>query len=62
MQEHEKLRARRLAAVDQARAGTEDLTSMVALFYRGIRRHGVPRRLARTLTRDFLARLTTPPS
>jgi hypothetical protein len=62
MEDRERFDARRVAAIDQARAGVGDLTTMVALFYRQSIEQGVPRRLARTLTRDFLARLTTPPS
>jgi hypothetical protein len=42
--------ARRIAAMDQARAGIVDLSTVAATFYAGLRKHGIPRSLAAQLT------------
>lgn len=49
--------ARRIAAMDQARAGVGDLSRLTAEFYRECREHGLPKRLTYLLTRDFAGRL-----
>lgn len=61
MDEDDATAARRLAALDQVGASTAELSRIVAAFYRGLVRAGLPRRLAADLTRDLLATLTSSP-
>ena len=51
--------ARRLAAIDQAKASVHELAAMMSDFYRALVRSGVPRSVASTLTRDLLQAMTS---
>lgn len=53
--------ARRLAAMDQARAGAGDIARIAATFYVELREARIPRSLARDLTTIVVERLVTPP-
>ena len=53
--------ARRIAAMDQARAGATDVARISAAFYTELRKARVPRQLSATLTEILVERLITPP-
>lgn len=55
---NEREHLRRLAALDQAKAGVNDLGELVGRFYAELRRQRVPRITAGMLSRRFLERLT----
>lgn len=49
--------ARKIAQMDQARAGVGELSKLAGEFYRLLRAERVPRRLSYVMTRDFTLRL-----
>lgn len=50
MRPDERDAARRVAGMDQARAGMTDVADLTVTFYRTLRRNGLPRRLCNELT------------